>query len=53
MKNNEELAAPYILLQIIKLALIGAGIGGNIKHTSGLKELNTRKPCKALTLMMA
>ena len=39
--DNAELAAAYMLLQIMELTSIGAGVGGGIKqHTSELKVLN-------------
>ena len=42
-----ELANTYMALQSMELALIGAGVGGGIKHTSELKVLNYKKPCIA------
>ncbi len=36
-----------MVLQSMELALIGAGMGGDIKHTSKLKVLNYKKASKA------
>ena len=41
--DQVELANMYMSLQCIELALIGAGVGGGIKHTSELKVLNYKK----------
>jgi hypothetical protein len=43
--DHAELAATYLALRCIELALIGAGVGGGIKHTSELKlkVLNYKK----------
>ena len=38
-----ELAATYMALQSMELALIGTGVGGGIKHTSELRVLNYKK----------
>jgi hypothetical protein len=38
-----ELANMYMSLQSMELALIGAGIGGGIKHNSELKVLNYKQ----------
>ena len=35
--DNAELANMYMSLRSMELALIGAGVGGDIKHTSELK----------------
>ena len=45
-----ELAAIYMALWGMELALIGAGVRGGIKHTKDLKVLTIKKPCKALML---
>ena len=41
--DKVELANTYIALRSMELALIGAGVGGGIKHTSELKVLNYKK----------
>ena len=41
--DKVELTNTYIALQSMELALIGAGVGGGIKHTSELKVLNYKK----------
>jgi hypothetical protein len=41
--DHAELAAMYMVLWRMELALIGASIGGGIKHTSELKALNYKK----------
>ncbi len=41
--DHKELTGLYLLLQSMELALIGAGTGGGINHTSELKVLNFKK----------
>ena len=41
--DNVELTNMYMSLRSIELALIGAGVGGGIKHTSELKVLNYKR----------
>ena len=41
--DHKELAGLYMSLQSMELALIGAGTGGGINHTSELKVLNYKK----------
>ena len=41
--DHKELAGLYMFLQIMELALIGAGTGGSINHTSELMVLNYKK----------
>ena len=41
--DNLELANMYMSLRSMELALIGAGVGGGINHTSELKVLNYKK----------
>ena len=41
--DHKKLAGLYMSLQSMELALIGAGTGGNINHTSELKVLNFKK----------
>jgi len=41
--DKVELANMYLSLRSMELALIGAGVGGGIKHTSELKVLNYKK----------
>ncbi len=41
--DHIELAGMYMSLQRMKLAPIGAGVGGGITHTSELKVLNYKK----------
>ena len=41
--DKVELANMYMSLRSMELALIGAGVGGGIKHTSELKVLNYKK----------
>jgi len=41
--DHAEPAATYMALWSMELALIGASIGGGIKHTSKLKVLNYKK----------
>ena len=41
--DNVELANTYMSLRSMELALIGASVGGGIKHTSELKVLNYKK----------
>jgi len=38
--DKVELANMYMSLRSMELALIGAGVGGGVKHTSELKVLN-------------
>ena len=45
--DHVELAATYLSLRRMELALIGAGVGDGIKHTSKVNVITTRKPCKA------
>jgi hypothetical protein len=46
--DHVELANMYLSLCIMETALIGAGIGGGIKHTSELKVLNYKKAMQSL-----
>lgn len=41
--DNAELAGVYMSIQYMELALIGAGIGGGINHTSELKVFTYKK----------
>ena len=41
--DRVELANTYMALRSMEMALIGAGVGGGISHTSQLKVLNYRK----------
>ena len=41
--DKAELANMDMSLQSMELGLIGAGVGGGIKHTSELKVLNYKK----------
>ena len=41
--DHGELANTYMALQSMEMALIGAGVGGGISHTSQLKVLNYKK----------
>jgi hypothetical protein len=41
--DHVELANMYLSLRIMETALIGAGVGDGIKHTSELKVLNNKK----------
>ena len=45
--DKVELANMYMSLQSMELALIGAGVGGGIKHTSELKVLNYKKAMRS------
>ena len=45
--DNVELDNTYMSLQSMELALIGAGVGGGIKHTSKLKVLNYKKAIRS------
>jgi hypothetical protein len=41
--DKVELVNMYMSLRSMELALIGASVGGDIKHTSELKVLNYKK----------
>ena len=41
--DHVKLAATYLSLRCMELALVGAGVGGRIKYTSKLKVLNYKK----------
>ena len=41
--DHVELAAMYLLLRSMELALVGAAVGSRVKHTSKLKVLNYKK----------
>jgi hypothetical protein len=41
--DKVELENMYMSLRSMELALIGAGVGGSIEHTSELKVLNYKK----------
>ena len=41
--DHVELANTYMALRSMEMALIGAGVGGGISHTSQLKVLNYKK----------
>jgi hypothetical protein len=45
--DKVEVANIYMSLQSMELALIGAGVGGGIKHTSELKVLNYKKAMRS------
>ena len=45
--DHGELANMYLALQSMEMALIGAGVGGGIKHTSQLKVLNYKKAMRS------
>jgi hypothetical protein len=49
--DHVEPANMYLSLRIMETALLGAGIGGGVRHTSKLKVLNYKRPCKAQMLM--
>ena len=42
-RDKVELANMYMSLQSMELVLIGASVGGGIKHTIELKVLNYKK----------
>ena len=41
--DHGELANTYMALRSMEVALIGAGVGGGISHTSQLKVINYKK----------
>ncbi len=50
--DHEELVGLYISLRQMELALIGAGTGGGINHTSELKVLNYKKAINKYNVLM-
>ncbi len=46
-RDKVELANMYMSLRSMELALIGAGVGGGINHTSELKVLNYKKAMRS------
>ena len=42
--DHGEITSTYMALRSMEVALIGAGVGGGISHTSQLKVRTTRKP---------
>jgi hypothetical protein len=45
--DHVELANMYLSLRIMEATLIGAGIGGGVRHTSKLKVLNYKKAMRS------
>jgi hypothetical protein len=45
--DHVEVANTYMALQSMVMALIGAGVGGGISHTSQLKVLNYKKAMRS------
>ena len=41
--DQVELTAVYLSIRCMEFALVGAGVGGGIKHTKELKVLNFKK----------
>ncbi len=46
--NQVKLTKVYLLILCMESALVGAGVGGGIKHTKELKVLNFKKDLQSI-----